>query len=179
MPGFSDRAETMLVLATGLGFAAIGGAWFSELVLGYVPCMLCLWQRWPYYIALPIAFFALLALRGEGGRRYLPALAVLLGLVFIVSFGLGVLHAGVEWKLWAGPSGCGGRLTSSAPSLEDFRKSLNTARIVLCDEAAMRVLGLSFAGWNAVISAVIAGLFFSVARKSSTAVKSSTAGKPV
>jgi len=88
-----------------------------------------------------------------------------LGVIFVVSFGLGVFHAGVEWKLWAGPAGCGGRLTTTAPSLEDFRKSLNTARVVLCDEAAMRILGLSFAGWNAVVSALIAGLFFSAARK--------------
>jgi disulfide bond formation protein DsbB len=165
MPDFLHRAEAKLILATGLGFAGIGGAWFSELVLGYVPCMLCLWQRWPYYIALPLAIAGLLALRGEGSRRYLPMLAAVLGVIFVVSFGLGVFHAGVEWKLWAGPAGCGGRLTTTAPSLEDFRKSLNTARVVLCDEAAMRILGLSFAGWNAVVSALIAGLFFSAARK--------------
>ena len=165
MPGLFDRAKTRLMLATGLAIAGIGGAWFSELVLGYVPCMLCLWQRWPYYIALPLAMAGLLVVRGESGRRYLPLLAVLLGLIFVVSFGLGAYHAGVEWKLWAGPTGCGGRLTTSAPSLDDFRKSLNTARVVLCDEAAMRILGLSFAGWNAVVSAVIAGLCFSAMRK--------------
>jgi disulfide bond formation protein DsbB len=82
----------------------------------------------------------------------------------VVSSLLGAYHAGVEWKLFTAPD-CGGRTANAAPSLEDFRKSLSTARVVLCDEAPMRVLGLSFAGWNAVASAVIAALYALAGRK--------------
>lgn len=149
----------MFAAATALAGAAIGGAWFSELVMGFVPCMLCLWERWPYYIGLPLALLAF-ALRGT---RAFPMLCLLLVVVFVVSAGLGAWHAGVEWKIFAAPD-CGGRI-GGAGSLEDFQKSLSKARVVLCDEAPMRVLGLSFAGWNAVASVVIAALYGLSARR--------------
>lgn len=153
------RPAALLVLGIALAAAAIGGAWFSELGLGYVPCMLCLWQRMPYYAAALPALAALVLLARGADPRTLGLVALLLALVFVVSTGLGILHAGVEWKLWTGPAGCGGRLELNAPSFQDFQKSLRTARVVLCDEAPMRILGLSFAGWNAVASAVVTGLF--------------------
>lgn len=164
MPAGLLTPFSALLAGIALAAGAIGGAWYSELGLGYVPCMLCLWQRWPYYIAAPFAILALVLALRPGQARAVAWLAFGLGLVFLVSTGLGIYHAGVEWKLWAGPDGCGGRLTTGAPSLDDFRKSLNTARIVLCDQAPMRVLGLSFAGWNAVVSLASAVLFFRASR---------------
>ncbi|OYU46958.1 MAG: disulfide bond formation protein B [Rhizobiales bacterium PAR1] len=163
MPGILVTIRGKLTLVLLLALSAISGAWFSELVLGFVPCMLCLWERWPYYIALPIALVGLALLRG-GRARHLPQLAGMLGVIFLASMALGAYHAGVEWKWFPAPD-CGGRLGGAAPSLDDFRKSLNTARVVLCNEAPMRILGLSFAGWNAVASAVIAALCFSAARQ--------------
>jgi disulfide bond formation protein DsbB len=141
-------------LALLLAIAAIGGAWFSELVLGYQPCMLCLWQRWPYYLGIPLMILALLLPQS----RVKAALFWLLAFGFIGSAVLAGYHAGAEWKVWPGPSGCGGRLETSPQSLDAFRQSLSTARVVLCDEAAMRILGLSFAGWNVLASLGVAGL---------------------
>lgn len=151
--------KSLLLLGLVLASAAIGGAWFSELGLGYVPCMLCLWQRIPYYVAALPALFALVLLLRAGSPRTLALVSLALALVFVVSTGLGILHAGVEWKFWVGPPGCGGRLELNAPSFQDFQKSLQTARVVLCDTAPMRVLGLSFAGWNAVASLLVTALF--------------------
>lgn len=155
----NSRSDLLFGLATLLAAGAIAGAWFSELQLHFVPCMLCLWERWPYYIGLPIALLAVLM----RGRPAFASLCWLLALVFVVSAGLGVWHAGVEWKIFTAPD-CGGRIATGMPSLEDFRKSLSTARVVLCDEAPMRLLGLSFAGWNALASAVIAALYATAAR---------------
>ncbi|MFY8115601.1 MAG: disulfide bond formation protein B [Rhabdaerophilum sp.] len=154
-----DRPVPLLLAAIALASAAIGGAWFSELGLGYVPCMLCLWQRIPYYVAALPAIAVLALLASGRAPRATGWLALGLALIFLVSAGLGLFHAGVEWKLWAGPAGCGGRVELAAPSFQDFQKSLQKARVVLCDEAPMRLLGLSFAGWNAVVSLVVAGLF--------------------
>lgn len=164
MPDRLGTPFSALLAAIALAAGAIGGAWFSELGLGYVPCMLCLWQRWPYYGAAPFAALALVLALRPGQARAVAWLALGLGAVFLVSTGLGLYHAGVEWKLWAGPDGCGGRLSTAAPSLDDFRKSLGTARIVLCDQAPMRLFGLSFAGWNAVTSLASAILFFRAAK---------------
>lgn len=155
----------LFTLATALAAVTIAGAWFSELGLGFVPCKLCLIERWPYYLALPVVVTAFVRMRQPEARMAVIAASGFLGLLFLVSAGLGTYHAGVEWKLWAGPADCGGRVSAGAVSIEDFRKSLNTARVVLCDEAPMRILGLSFAGWNAVISLMIAGFYFTSARR--------------
>ncbi|MBV8428315.1 MAG: disulfide bond formation protein B [Hyphomicrobiales bacterium] len=143
----------VLVLAA----LAIGGAWFSQLVLGLAPCELCLLQRWPYYIGVPIAAVTTaLALR-SGSTRLVASLLSTLALIFLVSAGLAAYHAGVEWGFWPGPSGCTGQYVAPA-STDDFLKSLDAASSVRCDEAAVRFLGLSLAGWNVLASLVIAGI---------------------
>lgn len=132
--------------------ATIAGALASQYVFGLVPCKLCLWQRWPYYVGVPLALLTVLA-PPSFRRAGLWGLALL----FLVSLGLGAFHAGVEWGFWPGPADCSG---GSAPSgsVEDLLKNLETARIVSCSEAAWRFLGLSLAGWNAVMSLGLAGI---------------------
>jgi disulfide bond formation protein DsbB len=145
------RATTLAVLLAAA--ATIGGALFFEHALGLRPCKLCLVQRYPYYLALPIACAGLFA-----GARWTRAALALTALVFLVSAGLAIHHAGVEWGLWAGPSDCGGTPARAAGTVDEFVSQLQTARVVSCTEAAWRFLGLSLAGWNGVISLALAAL---------------------
>jgi disulfide bond formation protein DsbB len=96
------------------------------------------------------------------------AARVLLGLlaaVFSVGALLALYHAGVEWKLWAGPTGCAGDFVKPA-SMEDFRQQLKHVRVVRCDEVSFRLFGLSLAGWNVFVSAGLAlAAGFGAARK--------------
>ena len=138
-----------LIGAIGLGSAAlIAGAWYFQIVVGLVPCKLCLEQRLPHYAAIGLSLAALVLARS----RRLQWLA-LLGLVGLMAWsaGLGAYHAGVEWGWFLGPSDCGGGV-ASAPGVQDFMKQLQTTRVVACSEAAWRLLGLSLAGWNALAS---------------------------
>jgi disulfide bond formation protein DsbB len=141
------RAATLVVLA--LAAATIGAALFSQHVLGYVPCKLCYWQRQPYYVALPLALALVLLPLSDAIRR---AGLVLLALIFLVGAGLAAYHAGVEWGLFLGPSDCGGTPPPAPAGMSDFLKQLETTRVVSCTEAPFRVLGLSMAGWNVVVS---------------------------
>lgn len=135
-------------LAVVLGAAAtIGGALVFEHVFGYVPCKLCLTQRNPYYIAMPLGLVAaFLPLRWTRLGLWLIAL------IFLVSAGLGVYHSGVEWGVFAGPSDCGGGAGAGVGNVGDFLNQLQNTRVVSCTEAAWRFLGLSLAGWNVLIS---------------------------
>jgi disulfide bond formation protein DsbB len=83
----------------------------------------------------------------------LPGL-LLLALVFAGSAVFGFYHAGVEWHFWQGPTDCTGAL-SSAPNVNDFLQQLQETKIVQCDVVQIRILGLSLAGWNGVISAAM------------------------
>ena len=149
-------ARALLPAALGLAIAAIAGAWVFELAFGYAPCKLCLLQRWPYYIGIPLGLAAYAA--GGAATSAGRVLIALFVVAFLVSAGLGFYHAGAEWKFWAGPTDCGGRIQEGPASVLDLRKSLETARVVRCDEAALRVLGLSFPGWNVLVSIAAAGL---------------------
>lgn len=136
-----------------LSAGAISGAWLFQLA-GYLPCELCLAERWPYYAGTPYAALVVWLCASGPMRARRPALA-LLGLLFLGSAGFGAYHAGVEWGIFKGPTGCTGPLTT-APSMADFMHQLQTVKVVRCDTVAIRVLGLSLAGWNAVVSLIIA-----------------------
>ncbi|WP_262300033.1 disulfide bond formation protein B [Microvirga sesbaniae] len=139
-------------LAVALGAAAtVGGALIFEHVFGYVPCKLCLMQRNPYYIAIPVGLAAALL-----PPRYARIGLWCLALIFIVSAGLGAYHSGVEWGFFAGPSDCGGGAGAGAGNVGDFLNQLQNTRVVSCTEAAWRFLGLSLAGWNVLISLALA-----------------------
>jgi disulfide bond formation protein DsbB len=139
---------------TLIAFATIAGAWIFE-AFGYLPCELCLKQRWAYYTGVPLAAVAaLVAVRNEKLAR---PLLWLLALLFVGSMIFGFYHSGVEWGFWPGPTACTGSATS-AGSMDDFMKQLQTTQVVQCDKVAIRILGLSLAGWNAVISAAMSAL---------------------
>jgi disulfide bond formation protein DsbB len=146
-PGAAALLLAGISILTALGYQYLGG---------YQPCMLCLIQRYAYYAAIP-ALFVALALSAGGYRGIAATLFLLVALGFLVNAGIGVYHAGAEWKFWPGPETCGGgqSLSTSAGSL---LKDIEGIRVVRCDEAALRIFGLSFAGWNVIASLILAGL---------------------
>jgi disulfide bond formation protein DsbB len=135
--------------------AALVAALVFQHGFGYVPCALCLWQRWPYYIGIPVA-----AVLAAGGVRLSPALVkaglAALFVLFAANAVLGGYHAGVEWHFWPGPATCSAG--AAGPSTGNLIEDLRRTRVVACDAAPWHLLGLSFAGWNMVISAVLAAL---------------------
>ena len=124
--------------------------------LGYAPCELCLKERIPYYAAIPFAGLAVL-FAARGPKALLRAAFVALALIFAASAIFGAYHAGMEWGFWPGPQECTGPL-DHARSTADFLRQLQSVKVARCDAPALRILGLSLAGWNAVISAGLAAL---------------------
>ncbi len=146
---FSLRQCAMAVLM--LAVAVIAGAWIFE-YFGFAPCELCLKQRWAYYAAIPVAL--VITVMAPSSPRPARIGLQLLGVLWLASMIFGIYHSGVEWKWWPGPDTCTGTggMTGGLPDL--------TKPVVMCDQAAIRILGLSLAGWNAVISLVAAVFCF-------------------
>ena len=135
-------------------FATIAGAWIFE-AFGYLPCELCLKQRIAYYVGVPLAALTTwLALKNISAAR---ALLYVSALLWFGSAIFGVYHAGVEWGFWPGPTACTGSGTA-AGDMDVFMKQLQTVQVVQCDKVAIRIFGLSLAGWNAIISAGLSAL---------------------
>ena len=164
--GPAAAAYTVFVIA----LATLLGAWYFQFVLGYPPCPLCLDERVPYYVVIPLSLLLAIAARAHAPRR-LVALGFIVILIAVLSgAALATYHAGVEWHFWPGPADCSGPLAdlSSGGSLLDQLQ--NPIHIVRCDQAAWRLLGVSLAGYNVLISlamAAIAGRALSVRNRSS------------
>src|SRR3981189_2334601 len=154
------RARPVAAAATAIavgGAATILGAWFFQYGLGLKPCPLCLEQRYAYYFAIPLAVMVALGDQVGASRKVLLAALIAIALGMLWNAGLGVYHSGVEWKWWAGPQECSGALEGlgSAGGLANRLQAFNVGR---CDDAAWRFLGLSLAGYNALISVALAAI---------------------
>mgnify|MGYP003388030195 CR=1 FL=1 len=157
-------AAAAIIVALG-AMATILGAWFFQYALGYLPCELCLQQRIPYYVTIPLAVIVAYGALNGWPRQWLALGLVLIAVVMLAGAGLGVYHSGVEWKWWAGPTACGGTL-GDLGSAGDLLSRVQTTRVIRCDEAAWRFLGISLAGYNVLIALVLAGIAAMGARKS-------------
>ncbi|MDI4657356.1 disulfide bond formation protein B [Xanthobacter autotrophicus] len=147
-----ETAALLLVTGSALALAA---AWYFQLVVGLAPCPLCLDQRLPYYAAIPLGLLAFAAAR-SGRITLARALLGVIGLAMVGNMGLAIFHAGVEWQFWSGPTACTGAPVMTGNVLS----ALKGARVPRCDEAAWRLLGISMAGWNALIAAGLAVVAF-------------------
>ena len=136
--------SSALMLAIAHGFQTFGG---------YQPCTLCLRQREVYWVAAEFAALSMVAVRLPGGPRLREATCWILGIIFLVGCGIAVYHAGAEWKFWPGPTTCSAS-GASGVSAADMDALLNGAKIrpPACDQASWVFLGISMAGWNALVS---------------------------
>jgi disulfide bond formation protein DsbB len=134
-----------------LSAATLLGAWYFELVLKLPPCPLCLEQRIPYYVVIPLSLLLVVAGLVHAPHKLMAAGMLAIMAAMLCSAALGAYHAGVEWQFWAGPTDCSGPVTdftAKGPLLEQ----LQSIRVVRCDQAAWRFLGISLAGYNVLIS---------------------------
>ena len=154
----APRALPIDKLLVGLAFllalATILGAWGSQLLGGLVPCELCLAQRMAYYWGLPVLALILVLWNRIPLVVWYIAMAVA-ALIFVWSAYMGAYHAGVEWGFWPGPTACTGSGTAGGGiNFDDIAKG-TFERVVPCDVVQFRFLGISLAGYNALISTVI------------------------
>ena len=154
------RTEPIVSAAAAIaliGIATLLGAWFFQYVLGLPPCPLCLEQRYAYYIAIPLAAMMLLRLSIGASYKIMLLAFAAISAAMLWNAGLGVFHSGVEWTWWPGPQDCSGPVVNFGPA-GGLLDRMQNERVVRCDEAAWRFLGLSLAGYNALISLVLAAI---------------------
>ena len=153
----ADPALTAALTIAAIAAATLAGAWFFQLVLDIRPCPLCLEQRYAYYLAVPLGLVVALVAARQAPRPVLLVGLVLLGVAALANAWLGAYHAGVEWKFWQGPTDCTGPIVDfgKAGSLLD---RLDSVKVIRCDEVQWRFLGLSLAGYNMLISLLMAAI---------------------
>lgn len=138
-----------IMLSVAHGFETFGG---------YAPCTLCLRQREVYWVVGALALAFMVVVRLPNGPRLREASCWILAILFAAGCALAVYHAGAEWKLWPGPTACashGGPATAAgALAMLNSHSYAGPS----CEDAAWRFAGLSMAGWNALVSLLLAAL---------------------
>ncbi|WP_420863549.1 disulfide bond formation protein B [Algirhabdus cladophorae] len=148
-------ARTLGLFAAGGSLLLIAGAWMFEF-MGYPPCKMCHWQRWPHYIAIVLG--VLIFLRPKEIYYLLGSTAA------FVTSAVGVFHTGVEKGWWEGPSSCTGSGALSGLSGADLL-STDGDFLVMCDQVSWAFLGVSMASWNAIFSAGLVLIWIAAAKR--------------
>ena len=124
-------------------------AFYLEYFHDAFPCDLCITQRW--FHALIISYSLIAIFIHE--KKFLANKFILIGLsiTWIASSVAGLYHFGIEMNFWSGPDEC----SSSIDFSKDLLKYLLNKSPIKCDEVMFKILGLSLAGWNALMSFVM------------------------
>jgi disulfide bond formation protein DsbB len=135
-----------VALAAAGSLGLLAGAFIFQ-AMGYSPCSLCVWQRWPHGAAVAVGVLALAL-----PWTILPLAGALAAMS---SAAIGVYHTGVERTWWEGPSTCTATPIGQL-SPQELMEHIMTAPLIRCDEVAWAFAGLSMASWNAILSAGLA-----------------------
>lgn len=146
----------ILVVVSALGFEHIGG---------YLPCKLCLEQRMPYYIGAPLMLMAALSSQQNWFECVTRGLIGICGLLMAYGLAIAVFHTGIEWAWWAGPTDCTAAAINVTTNASDLLADINALTPPSCDKAAIRILGISMAGWNVPASLALMLASFHLATK--------------
>jgi disulfide bond formation protein DsbB len=153
----ADPAVAAALAVFALAAATLVGAWYFEFVLKLPPCPLCLEERLPYHIVIPLALLMAIAAMARAPQKLLTVGFAAIIVTVLCGAALGAYHAGVEWHFWAGPTDCSGPLTDLTTG-GSVLSQLQSIHVVRCDEAAWRFLGISLAGYNVLICLAMAAL---------------------
>jgi len=149
--------EQARLLALLVPAALLAGALGSQYLGGLYPCEMCHWQRWPHYAALALALVAFAV------KPLARPIVVLAALAILVSGAIGVYHAGVELGVFEGLTTCSSVATGA--TTEDLLAAIMNAPTIRCDAVQFAFLGLSMAGWNALISLTSGSLILWLTRR--------------
>jgi disulfide bond formation protein DsbB len=153
----ANPALAAALAVTVIAAATLAGAWFFQLVLDIRPCPLCLEQRYAYYLAVPLGALIAVAAARDAPRAVLYVGLAILAAAALGNAWLGAYHAGVEWGFWKGPTDCTGPV-GNLGSAGNLLERLDSVKVIRCDEAQWRFLGLSLAGYNFLISLLMAAI---------------------
>ena len=145
---------TGLLLLLGSAFISLCSLGFEH-IGGYQPCQLCYIQRHVHYAMVPLAFMLVAAIRLAAPAWITRVFFLALAGMLLYGAGVGFYQAGAEWEFWLGPNDCSNtvEITKNATNL---LSQLQSTELISCSVAQLRILGLSFGGWNVVLSTCLA-----------------------
>ena len=153
-----SRFVPSAILVAGVG--ALSAAYAAEYIFGLEPCILCLYQRIPYAVAVILAVAAL-SLRSNTLRA---AAMTLCAAAFLVGASIAFYQVGVEQHWWKAATGCGGALPSNI-TLEQMNLQITSKPQKPCDLVDWTLFGISMATYNVAVSLLLAAAALAGAKR--------------
>ena len=148
---FPSRKSFYLIVFT-ISLISIFSALYIEYILQYKPCELCIYQRLPYVVAI---FVSLIGFNYFDNDKIL----IIIIIIFTLSAVISGYHFGVENSFFEEFSGC----KNNSIDLSNKQKildSLGNSMPISCKDATFKVLGISLAAINTILSILI--IIFSI-----------------
>lgn len=150
-----DPPLAAAVIIASIGVLTMAAVYYVQYVMLLAPCPLCLEQRMAFYVSIPLAALLWLGASFGASKKVLVLGFLVIAGVMLWNTGLSTYHAGVEWKWWPGPNDCSGPIDKIG-SVTNMLNQLQRISLVRCDEAALRILGISMSGYDALVSLFLA-----------------------
>ena len=141
-----QNIKKFYIIIFSLSFFSLIAALYVEYILGFKPCILCIYQRIPYAIAILISLIAYFI----GNRNIL---LIILGLTFFAGILLSGYHVSIEKGIIEPLFSCTGENVKSLVK-EEILKSLNNIQPD-CRDVDFSLFGISLATLNFIISFVL------------------------
>jgi disulfide bond formation protein DsbB len=140
-----DKKTALIFLAISSIFALVF-AYISQFVFGHEPCILCLYQRKPFFVIIAIATLCFLFFKSDKSKNIALRLCVF---ILAINCAIAFYHVGVEQKIFAGPTTCSSNNNlNEITNLAELEAALAQTKAVRCDQPTFFLLGLSMAAWN-------------------------------
>ena len=149
------KNKTILNLILLFSIFALLSAYFVQYILGHQPCNLCLIERIPYILVIVVIILSFMF------KKYEKIYLISLSLIFISASIISFYHFGIEQgfikeSLVCDLSSKGNNLTT-----EGLLKELKE-QTISCKDVTFRVLGLSLATINTIISIILSGIMIKI-----------------
>jgi len=150
---FKQSNNVLLIFILAIISLTITSALLIQYWLGHEPCKLCIYERIPYFLSILLLIKILLF------KKYEKITLFILFLIFTAGAVLAFYHFGIEQGFFSESFVCkAGDLTGTL-SKEQLLEQLNKYSIISCKEVSFRVLGLSLATINTILSIMLSVIF--------------------
>ena len=147
-----QKNNIILIIIFFIILLSIISALIIEHTLDHQPCNLCLYERIPYFVSALLLIYIFLF------KKYERITFLILFLIFALSFLLAFYHFGIEQGFFSESFVCNIENQSEILSKEELLKELNQ-NVVSCKKVTFRILGLSLASINTILSVVLSIIF--------------------
>ena len=131
-------------------------AYYIQYILGHKPCNLCLIERIPYISAIILVSLIFII------KKFEKVIAGIVMIFFIFGAVISFYHVGIEQGFFSESLVCDLGSTNENLSKEDLLKLLESKTVVSCKDVTFRLLGLSLATINTIISILLSGIMLKV-----------------